>query len=47
MDNSNTMTHSLLAQAYRSTGRLEDARKENEMMQKLQAASAPKMDPAH
>ena len=43
MDPGNYMTHALLGQAYRSTGRIEDATRELEMTQKLQAASEPKL----
>ncbi|HEY0795191.1 MAG TPA: tetratricopeptide repeat protein [Acidisarcina sp.] len=43
MDQGNFMTHSLLGQAYRGVGRLEDATRENEISQKLQAANQPKL----
>ena len=44
MDPANYMTHSLLGQAYRTMGRSDDATRENETAQKLQAASEPKLD---
>jgi predicted Zn-dependent protease len=43
MDNQNFMTHSLLGQAYRQMGRTDDARRETETSEKLQAATAPKL----
>lgn len=43
MDANNYMTHSLLGQAYRSIGRTEDATRETQIAQKLQAASEPKL----
>lgn len=39
MDGKNTMTHWLLARAYRSLGRADDARRESEMTEKLQPAN--------
>lgn len=42
LDPANYMTHSLLAQAYRSMGRKDDATRENEAAQKIQSASEPK-----
>lgn len=47
MDPSNYMTHSLLGQAYRSLGRAEDASRENQISQKIQAASEPKLETVH
>jgi tetratricopeptide (TPR) repeat protein len=46
LDPANYMTHSLLGQAYRSMGRREDAAKETETAQKLQAANEPKLESA-
>jgi predicted Zn-dependent protease len=43
MDPSNYMTHSLLGQAYRALGRSEDASRETQTAQKLQADSEPKL----
>ena len=42
MDPANSMTHNLLAQAYRGVGRAEEAHRENELAQKLQADGVPK-----
>jgi tetratricopeptide (TPR) repeat protein len=47
MDTSNYMTHSLLGQAYRSLGRADDASRETQISQKIQAASEPKMETVH
>lgn len=47
MDTQNFMTHSLLGQAYRQMGRTDDARRETEAAQRLQAATAPKLEQAH
>jgi predicted Zn-dependent protease len=47
MDSSNYITHSLLGQAYRSLGRLEDASRETEISQKIQAANEPKLESLH
>ena len=47
MDSSNFMAHSLLGQAYRQMGRTEDARRETDLSQKLQAATAPKLENVH
>lgn len=44
LDPANYMTHSLLGQAYRSMGRREDAAKETETAQRLQAADEPKLE---
>jgi predicted Zn-dependent protease len=44
MDPTNTMTHSLLGQAYRALGRTDDAARETEAVQKLQAKSEPRLD---
>jgi len=41
MDDQNFITHSLLGQAYRQMGRLQDAHRETATAQKLQAAAAP------
>ncbi|WP_263382550.1 tetratricopeptide repeat protein [Granulicella arctica] len=43
MDPGNYMTHSLLGQAYRSLGRAEDASRETQTAQRLQAKSDPKL----
>lgn len=43
MDPGNYMTHSLLGQAYRALGRSEDAARETQLAQKLQADSEPKL----
>ena len=47
MDPGNYITHSLLGQAYRSLGRTEDASREIQMSQKIQAASEPKLETVH
>jgi predicted Zn-dependent protease len=47
MDSSNFITHSLLGQAYRSLGRAEDASREAQISQKIQAASEPKLETLH
>jgi predicted Zn-dependent protease len=47
MDSSNFITHSLLGQAYRSLGRAEDASRETQTSQKIQAASQPKLETVH
>jgi tetratricopeptide (TPR) repeat protein len=47
MDPSNYMTHSLLGQAYRLLGRSEDANREAQTSQKIQAASEPKLETIH
>jgi predicted Zn-dependent protease len=47
MDSSNYITHSLLGQAYRSLGRTEDASRETQISQKIQAASEPKIETIH
>jgi tetratricopeptide (TPR) repeat protein len=44
LDPSNFMSHSLLGQAYRSMGRSDEAARETDTAQKLQAASEPKLD---
>jgi len=44
MDPANYMTHSLLGQAYRAMGRTEDASRETQTSERLQAASAPKLE---
>ena len=44
MDPANYITHSLLGQAYRLMGRTDDAHREMDTAEKLQAASAPKFD---
>lgn len=41
MDDQNYITHSLLGQAYRQMGRTDDAHRETQTAQKLQAAAAP------
>lgn len=47
MDPSNFMTHALLGQAYRSLGRADEAHREVEMSQKIQAATEPKLETVH
>jgi predicted Zn-dependent protease len=47
MDPSNFITHSLLGQAYRSLGRAEDATRETQISQKIQAANEPKLETVH
>ena len=47
MDPDNYITHSLLGQAYRLLGRAEDASREIQTSQKIQAASEPKLDTVH
>lgn len=47
MDPSNFITHSLLGQAYRSLGRAEDASRETQTSEKLQAASEPRLEAVH
>jgi predicted Zn-dependent protease len=47
LDPANYMTHSLLGQAYRFMGRREDATREIDTAQKLQAGSELKLDGAH
>jgi tetratricopeptide (TPR) repeat protein len=47
MDPGNYMTHSLLGQVYRSLGRAEDASREIQISQKIQAASGPKLETVH
>ena len=47
MDPSNYMTHSLLGQAYRAMGRVEDASRETQVAQKIQAANEPKLETSH
>jgi predicted Zn-dependent protease len=47
MDSSNYITHSLLGQAYRSLGRVDDASRETEISHKIQAASEPKLETLH
>lgn len=47
MDPGNYITHSLLGQAYRSLGRTEDASREMQTSQKIQAANQPKIEPIH
>ena len=44
MDPNNAITHALLAQAYRQLGRPEDASRQNEMAQRLQSASQPRLE---
>jgi predicted Zn-dependent protease len=44
LDPANYMSHSLLGQAYRLMGKTEDAARETETAQKLQAASEPKFE---
>jgi tetratricopeptide (TPR) repeat protein len=47
MDPGNFITHSLLGQAYRSLGRAEDASRETQTSQKIQAAREPKLETVH
>jgi tetratricopeptide (TPR) repeat protein len=47
MDPGNYMTHSLLGQVYRSLGRAEDASREIQISQKIQAAGGPKLEAVH
>lgn len=47
MDANNGMTHWLLAQAYRSLGRADDATRESQISQKIQAANEPKLEAVH
>jgi predicted Zn-dependent protease len=47
MDPDNYITHSLLGQAYRLLGRTDDASREIQMSQKIQAASEPKLETVH
>ncbi len=47
MDPANYRTHSLLGQAYRALGRPEDASREVQTAQTLQAASEPKLENVH
>ena len=47
MDSNNFMTHSLLALAYRSLGRTEDASRESQTSEQIQAANEPKIETAH
>ena len=44
MDPTNYMTHSLLGQAYRAVGRPQDASRETQTAQKIQAANQPKLE---
>ena len=46
MDPGNYMTHNLLGQVYRSLGRPEDASREVQISQKIQAATQPKLETA-
>jgi Flp pilus assembly protein TadD len=47
MDPRNSMTHSLLGQAYRILGRTDDANRETLTAQRLQAASEPQLETIH
>src|SRR6185437_3387007 len=47
MDPSNFITHTLLAQAYRKTGREDASKRETEMASKIHAADALKLQPVH
>jgi predicted Zn-dependent protease len=47
IDPSNYMTHSLLGQVYRLLGRAEDASRETQTSQKIQAASEPRLETVH
>ena len=45
MDPGNYMTHTLLGQAYRSLGREEEAKKQNDMASKIHAENELKLQP--
>lgn len=47
MDPGNYMAHTLLGQAYRAAGRTEDASREFQAAEKIQAANVPKLQVAH
>jgi tetratricopeptide (TPR) repeat protein len=47
MDPANSMTHSLQGQAYRALGRAEDASRETQTAQRIQAANEPKLETLH
>ncbi|CAN5504957.1 hypothetical protein BH10ACI4_BH10ACI4_10440 [soil metagenome] len=47
MDPVNYMSHSLLGQAYRALGRAEDASRETQSAQKIQAANEPRLETLH
>lgn len=47
MDPQNYMAHSLLGQAYRAMGRVDEAKRETDTAQKLQADSEPKLGGPH
>jgi predicted Zn-dependent protease len=47
MDPDNFMTHSLLGQAYRLLGRAQDASRETQISEKIQAAGEPKLETVH
>jgi len=47
MDPNNYMTHSLLGQAYRGLGRAQDASRETQISEKIQAAGELKLEPVH
>ncbi len=47
LDPANYMSHSLLGQAYRSMGRRDEAKRETDTAQKLQASNQPKLEGAH
>lgn len=47
MDTGNYITHNLLGRAYRSVGRTEDANREFQTSQKLQAVDQPKLGTVH
>jgi tetratricopeptide (TPR) repeat protein len=47
MDPGNYITHTLLGQAYRATGRREDATREYQTAEKIQANSTPKLQGVH
>lgn len=47
MDPNNYMTHSLLGQAYRSLGRTQEASRETQLSEQIQAANAPKLEAVH
>jgi tetratricopeptide (TPR) repeat protein len=47
MDPNNFMTHSLLGQAYRSLGRAQDATRETQISEQIQAAGEPRLETVH
>jgi predicted Zn-dependent protease len=47
MDPGNSMTHNFLAQAYRAIGRVDDANREMQMVQRLRSVEEPKLEVVH